>query len=323
MLKKLYSNISKAELTALHKLASDSSIVIKKADKSGSIVIMNKNDYKAEVKRQLDNSVYFEKLTEDPGEQVYQNIFKCVNNRDIEDEFDTFPDNILTAQFYILPKIHKEYDSKFPLRYPGRPIVAGCNSATENTSKYIDYTLKPNMQSLLSYIKDTSDFIQKIKSVRFRSKHSYLVTLEVNSLYTNIPHSGGLRACKFFMDGTNHSTKLSSKNIAELIQLGLENNCFQFDGESYRQCMGTAMGSSMAPAYASIFMGNSDTIYNNLIEDYIGLAIDTNISDIIITGDFNYNTTILNEIHLSPAETEDVLKSLTAHKAAGPDGISN
>ncbi|XP_053383769.1 uncharacterized protein LOC128549981 [Mercenaria mercenaria] len=34
---------------------------------------------------------------------------------------------------------------------------------------------------------------------------------------------------------------------------------------------------------------SSDTIYNNLIEGSIGLAIDTNISDIIITGDFNYN----------------------------------
>lgn len=34
---------------------------------------------------------------------------------------------------------------------------------------------------------------------------------------------------------------------------------------------------------------SSDTIYNNLIEDSIGLAVDTNIADIIITGDFNYN----------------------------------
>ncbi|XP_053378589.1 uncharacterized protein LOC128548180 [Mercenaria mercenaria] len=34
---------------------------------------------------------------------------------------------------------------------------------------------------------------------------------------------------------------------------------------------------------------NTDSIYNNLVEDSIGLAIDTNISDVIITGDFNYN----------------------------------
>lgn len=34
---------------------------------------------------------------------------------------------------------------------------------------------------------------------------------------------------------------------------------------------------------------SSDTIYNNLIEDSIGLATDTNISDIIITDDFNFN----------------------------------
>jgi hypothetical protein len=34
---------------------------------------------------------------------------------------------------------------------------------------------------------------------------------------------------------------------------------------------------------------NSDAIYNGLIEDSIALAVDTNITNIIITGDFNYN----------------------------------
>ncbi len=37
---------------------------------------------------------------------------------------------------------------------------------------------------------------------------------------------------------------------------------------------------------------NSNFIYNNTIEDSIHLAVDTGINDIIITGDFNYNTTI-------------------------------
>ena len=34
---------------------------------------------------------------------------------------------------------------------------------------------------------------------------------------------------------------------------------------------------------------NSDSAYYSLIEDSIGLAIDSNISNIIITGDFNIN----------------------------------
>ena len=64
--------------------------------------------------------------------------------------------------FYVLPKIHKELDSKLPLGYLGRPIVSGCGSLTENISAYVDSILKPHMESLPSYVKETSDFITKI-----------------------------------------------------------------------------------------------------------------------------------------------------------------
>ena len=67
---KLHSNISKAEFASLKDLARDDSIVLKKADKSGSIVIMNNCDYIAEVERQLHNSDYYEKLESDPYEEV-------------------------------------------------------------------------------------------------------------------------------------------------------------------------------------------------------------------------------------------------------------
>ena len=43
--------------------------------------------------------------------------------------------------------------------------------------------------------------------------------------------------------------------MLKLIELVLENNHFQFNSENYMQKMGTAMGSPMAPAYASLFMG--------------------------------------------------------------------
>ena len=55
---KRHSNISKSEFASLRSLSRDDSIVIKKADKSGTIVIMKKCDYIAEVERQLHNSNY-------------------------------------------------------------------------------------------------------------------------------------------------------------------------------------------------------------------------------------------------------------------------
>jgi len=258
--KQYISNISKDEIKSLFNLMNDDSIVIKKADKSNTIIIMNQEDYVKEVERQLNEEKYYQHIKEDPSMEIKSKISTCINeiaknNNSIYKEFDTFPLNIRTPQFYILPKTHKNPDHNLPLNYPGRPIISGCNSYTENLSKFIDSVLQPLMKSLPSYIKDTTDFIKKLKSIPQLSDNSILVSLDVTSLYTNIPHTDGIEACKYFLDNNPNNSTLSSEDICKIIKLILENNYFQFNNKNYIQIMGTAMGSPMAPSYASLFMG--------------------------------------------------------------------
>ena len=59
----------------------------------------------------------------------------------------------------------------------------------------------------------------------------------------------------FLASNTCTSHQLPVDSILNLIRLVLENNHFQFNNDNYLQKMGTAMGSPMAPAYASLFMG--------------------------------------------------------------------
>ena len=56
------------------------------------------------------------------------------------------------------------------------------------------------MESLPSYIKGTTDFINKIRQLPQLSKDSFLVTLDVSSLYSNISHKGGTETCQYFMN---------------------------------------------------------------------------------------------------------------------------
>ena len=219
---------------------------------------MNTDDYRKEVIRQLDDVPYYETLSDDPTHIIKKKISECIETLSkktskITKEFDTFPTDIRTPIFYVLPKIHKEVNENLPIRYPGRPIVSACNSATENISKFLDSILHQYVSSLSSYIKDTTDFIKKVKKIKFYSKDSYLVTLDVSSLYTNIPHEDGIQACKSFLEKDGISTERITE-IEELMKLVLENNHFKFDGKHYLQKLGTAMGSSMAPSYASLFM---------------------------------------------------------------------
>ena len=60
-----------------------------------------------------------------------------------------------------------------------------------------------------------------------------------------------------------HTSNLSIDEIASLIKLVLENNHFKFGDSFYLQKMGTAMGSSMAPSYASLFMGKLENDFLN------------------------------------------------------------
>ena len=77
--KQRFSNISKAELQSLQSLSQDKTIVIKKADKSNTIVIMNIDDYKNEIMRQLNDTQYYEKLESDPLTTVNRKLSDCIN----------------------------------------------------------------------------------------------------------------------------------------------------------------------------------------------------------------------------------------------------
>ena len=58
---------------------------------------------------------------------------------------------------YHLPKIHKRL-----FNVPGRPVISNCGTPTEKASEFLDSHLKTVMQENWSYIKNSTDFINKI-----------------------------------------------------------------------------------------------------------------------------------------------------------------
>ena len=79
--------------------------------------------------------------------------------------------------------------------------------------------------------------------------------------------------------------------IASLIKLVLENNHFKFGDSFYLQKMGTAMGSSMAPSYASLFTGKLENDFLNarVLKPTLWLRF---LDDIFMIWDHS-----LNELH--------------------------
>ena len=97
------------------------------------------------------------------------------------------------GRFYILPKVHKQGN-------PERPIASSNSHPTERSSQFVDHHLKPLVQTTQSFIKDITNFLNKLEQLGQLPPNALLVTLDVSSLYTNIPHNEGITACRHFPD---------------------------------------------------------------------------------------------------------------------------
>ena len=70
------------------------------------------------------------------------------------------------------------------------------NCQTSKISEYVDCHLQPIVKEIPSYIQHTTLFLRKINQTDFVPDNSYLVSLDVNSLYTNIPNAEGIKSVK-------------------------------------------------------------------------------------------------------------------------------
>ena len=64
-------------------------------------------------------------------------------------------------KFYTRPKIHKTGNRE-------SPVVSSVKSHNNTISNYVDFHLLPTVRNITSYVRDTTDFLQKLK------KHSKL-----------------------------------------------------------------------------------------------------------------------------------------------------
>ena len=88
------------------------------------------------------------------------------------------------------------------------------------------------------------------------------MTLDVTSLYSNIPHNDGIKACEHFLNSKPSNGGISTESLCELISTVLTKNHFRFDSDYNLQIMGCAMDTKMAPNYTSLFKGKFEDKLN-------------------------------------------------------------
>ena len=136
---------------------------------------------------------------------------------------------------------------------PRRPVISSISCHTSKISEYVDYHLQPIVKQIPSYVIDTSDFISKPKATEIVRDNAYLASLDVKSLYTNIPNSKGIKAVKTKFDNFPRKA-IATTVMITFLSLILTLSNLIFNCKHCIQLKDCVMGTICAPSIANIIL---------------------------------------------------------------------
>ena len=208
----------------------------------------DREDYMKVEEKQLGDEQVYEELSNDAApllKTTNEVIAKMRKRGDLKrDNLDYFfIKDPKFARFYLLPKIHKRLHN-----VPGRPVISNSGYYTENISSFLDHHLQPLAQAVKSYIKDTNEFLKKLRFLSKSPEGIILCKMDVVGLYPNIPHEEGLFALRKRLE-TRKEKHVSTDTIIDLAEVVLKIT-YLHSGKR----LGTAIGTKFAPPYSNLFM---------------------------------------------------------------------
>ena len=159
------------------------------------------------------------------------------------------------CKFYIIWKLHKAANAA---GMRSRPIAAAINYVTGPASHFLHSQLKEAVWRHPHVLKDSLDLIRMVEGLHFNAAEQIMLTAaDVNALYPSIQLERGMTAIRWFMEQHTSFNQTLKDLCLKLAHFVLTNNyveCEELGGASYRQIIGTAMGTSFSVVYAIIFM---------------------------------------------------------------------
>ena len=273
-------NLSKEENSAFHELLHNKEIVIRPADKGSGIVVLDREEYVESLEKEMEQSSSYEMTDNNRTEEAHTKVKKLVNkmNRDglVSDDLKQYltPRYVQKGKLKGNPKLHKA-------NAPYRTIVSGIGTPTEKLAEPAEHELKDFVEQSPSYIRDTTDFITKLRGVyEPLPADSILFCFDVVKLYPSVPRKEGLEACEEALQARSKSL-VSKTAMMEMIQTVLDNNVFGFGDKRYIQKEGIAIESRLGKNFACAYMRKWDEallqfsaspyLYKRFIDDGFGI----------------------------------------------------
>ena len=139
------------------------------------------------------------------------------------------------------------------------------NGPTDYLSSYITHFIQPLANNLPSHMKDTKHFLNLIEKLQPLPTNALLVTVDITSLYTNIPHDDGISAVIDFIEKYKHRLPTNCPLphlVCAILDFILKHSTFNFMDTHIHQILGSSMGTRMAPPCANLFIGKEECTIN-------------------------------------------------------------
>ena len=261
-----FENLEQSEYEAFLGLAANETIIIQKADKGNTVVIVDKEAYVQKMETLLSDTSKFTKVSYNPKHPVNKELRHLL---DMESAIKDCLDDLLNSNYlseedykmmkpigsrpgvmYGLCKVHKDTTDGQELP-PFRPILSAIRTCTYNLAKFFVPILKEYTTNEYT-IKDSFTFAEEVTGLK--ADH-YMVSFDVESLFTNIPLDETIDICVQRLYKRKTKVKgLLKRHFKELLTLATKSSFFLFNGVYYSQIDGVAMGSPLGPTLANLFL---------------------------------------------------------------------
>ena len=141
--------------------------------------------------------------------------------------------------------------------------VSACGTATYNTAKLIIKIFQNYCGKTSSFVKDSTDFIKKIKHLSINQEEETLVSFDVSALFTSIPVPVALQVINSKISTCTNFTnicKIPIEKFIKLLEFSLTNCIFCFNMKFFKQLQGAAMHSPISPVIANIYMEHFESL---------------------------------------------------------------
>ena len=167
-----------------------------------------------------------------------------------------------------------------------RPIVCCAGTVMNDWSKWLDYWLQKLKPSIPTYVKDSQSVLNDLKTIKL-PPNARLFTADATAMYNNIDTEHAITVISWWLNDMDTNDKLPPnfplEAVIHAMKVIMRNNIFEWGDLYFLQLLGTAMGTSSAVMWATIYYayheifklipthGESLLYFRRFIDDIFGI----------------------------------------------------